>query len=148
MKFYLECSPDWDMKPVHRMSENMLEDYGTLSERELMEEILQELEENTEINASELEIKFDKGKLVLLGVLPNEEELENLIGVLENHLDAEDYELDIELAEGSSKLLKPSKFTEEAEEPEEKKGLEDTLEEIDDDEMDFVDDENFDEEKW
>ncbi len=129
----------------------MIEEYGTLSEEDLVEEILQELEDNTEMDASELEFKFEGGKLHIQGALQNEEELENLVGVLENHLEPEDYEFEIDLVEGELRTLDSDTYAANAVEEssdDSKKFLEESLEEIEDDEVDFSEDEGFDDDKW
>lgn len=126
----------------------MIEEYGTLSEEELLEEIIQDLDENTELDSSELEFKFEGGKLHIYGTLNNEEELENLIGVLENHIDPEDYHFEVDLIEGEHRTLDSSTYGADKVETSEK-FLEETLDDIDDDEIDFVDEEGFDEDdKW
>ena len=127
----------------------MIEEYGTLSEEELLEEIVQDLDENTELDSSELEFKFEDGKLHIFGNLNNEEELETLVGVLENHIDPEDYHFEVDLVEGEHRTLDSSTYGAAAKEESNDKFLEETLEDIDDEEMDFVDEEGFDEDdKW
>jgi len=126
----------------------MIEEYGTLSEEELLNEINQEIEEEGGINISRLEMTFENGKLLIQGELANEEELVNLVGVMENHVDPEDYSMDIELDEGDSALAKV-KFTKQEESPKEEGAyVEETLDNIQDDEMDFVDEEDLDDDKW
>ena len=121
----------------------MIEDYGTLSQEELREEILQELEENAELDTSELKLKFEGKKLFIIGALQNEEELENLVGVLENYMEPDDFELDIDLVEGHG----ASDFEGGEESEAASKPVENDLEEIDD-EMDFVDEEEDIDEEW
>ncbi len=123
----------------------MIEDYGTLSEEELIEEIQQELEENSDIDVAELEFKFEDGRLIVIGTLQDGDELENLVGVLENHIEPEDYELVVDLVDGDhggseaySEKTKSSGGV-----------LEESLEDIEGEEIDFVDDEEFEEDdKW
>lgn len=136
-----------------RSDPRMIEDYGTLSEEELLDEILQELEEISDVDSSELEFKFEGGKLHIYGTLQNEEELENLISVLENHIDPNDYQFDVDLIEGQAP--RPSRGTEELEsEPEaveEEKFMEESLEDIEEEEVEFNEDEgheNEDDDKW
>jgi hypothetical protein len=130
----------------------MIEEYGTLSEEELLDEILQELEEATEVDSSELEFKFESGKLHIYGTLPNEEELENLVSVLENHLDPNDYEFDVDLIEGQARRPARSEEAEPAAEPaEDEKFMEEGLEDVEEqDEVEFVEDEAMeeDDDKW
>jgi hypothetical protein len=135
----------------HRKRLKMIEDYGTLSEDELLEEILRELEEETEIDPNNLEFLFQKDKLVVRGTLQNQEELEYLVGVLENHLEAGDYDLEIELSEGQEEeLIKEEPFSDtKVVDSEDEEYVEEHLEKIDEDEVDFADDEEVDdEEKW
>lgn len=132
----------------------MIEDYGTLSEEELLEEILQELEDSTEIDKDLLEFKFSDGKLHLYGTLQNQEELESLVSVLENHIEPEDYELEVDLVEEQSDrgaLNRGRSFeSEEEDEADEGKLLEESLEELgDEEEVDFIDEEGIDDQdKW
>ena len=129
----------------------MIEDYGTLSEEELLDEILQELEESTEVDSSELEFKFEGGKLHIYGTLPNEEGLENLVSILENHLDPNDYEFDVDLVEGQAR--RPTRKEEievVSEGPEDDKFTEESLEDIEEEEMELEEDEGSeeDDDKW
>jgi hypothetical protein len=131
----------------------MIEDYGTLSEEELLEEIYQELEETTEVDSSELEFKFEGGKLHICGSLQNEEELENLISVLENHVEPNDYQFDVDLIEGQPRRPAPAEdFDAEPSEPvtDEEKIVEESLEDIQEEEMEASDDEGGegDDDKW
>ncbi len=127
----------------------MIEDYGTLSEEELLEEITQELEEN-EIDIAHLEIKFENGKLVAHGTLNNDVELESFIDVLENHLDEGDYELDIDLEEGSSPLITEGSYTGKTPaSSNDDEYVEKRVDEMDEGEIDFADEDSFDDdEKW
>jgi hypothetical protein len=130
----------------------MIEDYGTLSEEELLDEILQELEEATEVDTSELEFKFEAGKLHIYGTLPNEEELENLVSVLENHLDPNDYQFDVDLIEGQARRPARSEEVEVVNESasDEDKFMEESLEDIGEEEMELEEEEGGEEEddKW
>jgi hypothetical protein len=133
------------------MGNEMIEDYGTLSEEELLDEILQELEEVTEVDTSELEFKFEGGKLHIYGTLQNEEELENLISVLENHIDPNDYQFDVDLVEGQApKPALAEELEPEPEAPDEEKFMEESLEDIEEEEVEFVEEEaaEEDEDKW
>lgn len=131
----------------------MIEEYGTLSEEELIQEIMAELEENGEIDPSELDFKFEDDKLKISGTLQNEDELEVLIGVLEDYVDPKDYQCDVELMEEGvdSSLVRERRASREAEdedyeeEEEDEDFDDDGLEEVDEDEMDF--DEDMDEEE-
>jgi len=145
------------MKPGNRVIEGerlMIEDYGTLSEEELLEEIIQELEEETEIDASNLEFHFEEGKLMIHGGLAKREDLEYLVGVLENHVEPSDYKLDIGLLSGENPTAPGVTFTDQQGPPtnEGEEGFrEESLDKVDEDEdeMDFVDEEGIEEdEKW
>ncbi len=124
----------------------MIEDYGTLSEEELIEEIQQELEESSDIDVAELEFKFEDGRLIVIGTLQDGDELESLVGVLENHVEPEDYELVIDLVEGDHG---GSNAYDEKMKSSGGGALEESLEDIEGEEIDFVDDEEFEEDdKW
>lgn len=132
----------------------MIEDYGTLSEDELLVEIKQELDEKSDIDPTQLEFAFEEGKLIIQGTLANGEELETLVGVLENHIDPEDYDLHVELLDGDSETLRTKGFQEGSGNGG-KKGeeiLEEALGDVEDDEMDFVEEDEVDDEdedeKW
>jgi hypothetical protein len=129
----------------------MIEDYGTLSEEELLGEILQELQETTEVDSSELEFKFEVGKLHIHGTLQNEEELESLISVLENHIEPNDYQFDVDLIEGQApRPIPPEDLEAEPEVVDEEKLLEESLEDIQEEELEPVEDEAVeeDDDKW
>ncbi len=130
----------------------MIEEYGTLSEEELIQEIMAELEENGEIDPSDLDFKFEEDKLKISGTLQNEDELEVLIGVLEDYVDPKDYQCDVELMEEGvdSSLVRERRVSRETEdedyeEEEDEDFDDDGLEEVDEDDMDF--DEDVDEEE-
>jgi len=127
----------------------MIEEYGTLSEEELIQEIVNELEESNEIDPSELDFKFEDDKLKITGTLQNEDELEVLIGVLEDYIDPKDYQCDVELMEEGvdSSLTKRRRAIQvdpeeefEDEEEEEEDFDEEGFEEVDEDEADFDED--------
>jgi len=82
----------------------MIEEYGTLSEEELLQEILNQLEESSEIDSSDLDFKYVEDKLKISGTLQNEDELEVLISILEDYVDPKDYQCDVELLEASEGL--------------------------------------------
>lgn len=128
----------------------MLEDYGTLSEEELLQEILEEIKDKNEINTSELEFKFAEGQLIIAGTLKNEKELKHLVDLLENFLDPKEYELEIELHSGNaSNISKSADYEKELESEADSKYFKDELDEIDDDEdMSFDDDADFGDDKW
>lgn len=127
----------------------MIEDYGTLSEEELLEEITQELEEN-EIDISNLEFKFENSKLLVLGSLANDVELESLIDVIENHINEDDYELDIDLEEGSSPLITEGSYTgKNPASSDEEEYMDKHMDDMDEGEIDFADEDSFeDDDKW
>ena len=77
----------------------MIEEYGTLSDEELIQEIIAELEENGEIDPSDLDFKHVDDKLKITGTLQNEDELEVLVGILEDYVDPKDYQCEVELLE-------------------------------------------------
>jgi len=127
----------------------MIEEYGTLSEEELIQEIMAELEENGEIDPSDLDFKFEEDKLKISGTLQNEDELEVLIGVLEDYVDPKDYQCDVELMEEGvdSSLVRDRRAARdvadedyEEEEEEDEDFDDDGLEEVDEDDMEFDDD--------
>jgi len=128
----------------------MIEDYGTLSEGELLTEIKQELEERSDLDVSLLEFNFEGGKLNVHGNLANDEDLQSLVNILENHIDPEDYDLEVELLDGDSTPILPNKkFSTDAEESKDgEAGNEEPLSDMDDDEMDFVEEDEIDDEKW
>ncbi len=116
----------------------MIEDYGTLSEEELIEEIVRQLEQSGQIDASDLEFKFEEDKLIISGSLQTEEELELLSKILEDDLDPKDYKIDIEVIEGISEdFAERSHFEEEEEEEETDDLLEEGLEEVEEEDMNF-----------
>lgn len=122
----------------------MIEDYGTLSEKELVEEIMRQLEQSGQIDASDLEFKFEEDKLTILGSLQTEEEFELLSQILEDYLDPKDYKLDIEVIEGISEdFSERSRFevVEEEEEEEVDDLHEDGLEEVEEEDMDLEEEE-------
>lgn len=115
----------------------MIEDYGTLSEEELLEEITQDLEENTEINPSDLEFRFEEGKLNISGSLQNEDDLELLVGVLENHVEPNDYKFEVDLVEGDRGTIDSESYAAESDTL-----LEESLEDIEgDDDVEYNEDE-------
>lgn len=128
----------------------MIEEYGTLSEEELIQEIMAELEENGEIDPSDLDFKFEDDKLKISGTLQNEDELEALVAVLEDYVDPKDYQCDVELLEEGvdSSLVRDRRpardtdedYEEEEEEEEDEDFDDDGLEEVDEDDMDFDED--------
>ncbi|MFO1462162.1 MAG: hypothetical protein U1F66_00115 [bacterium] len=139
----------------------MIEEYGTLSEEELIQEIISELEESDEIDPSDLDFKFEDDKLKITGTLQNEDELEALISVLEDYVDPKDYQCDVELMEeGVDSTLnkdrriarEPDEDYEEEDEEEDEDFDDDGLEEVEEDELDFEDLEedegDDDEDKW
>jgi hypothetical protein len=135
----------------------MIEDYGTLSEEELVQELIKQLEDNEGIDASDLEFKFEEGKLIISGSLQNEDELEVLVGLLENYIDPKDYECNVELIEGDDRdYAVRSPFEEEIEEDEEEEDeeedlIEEDLEKGEEEEAEFEDEDEdggFDDDKW
>ncbi len=127
----------------------MIEEYGTLSEEELIQEIMAELEENGEIDPSDLDFKFEEDKLKISGTLQNEDELEVLIGVLEDYVDPKDYQCDVELMEEGvdSSLVRERRPARdvtdedyEEEEEEDEDFDDDGLEEVDEEDMEFDED--------
>ena len=134
----------------------MIEDYGTLSEEELLEEIMHRIEENGEIDASDLDFKFEEDRLVITGSLQTEEEIEALTTILEDYLDPKDYSFDIDVAEAPDKTFKKGAFKaapeeeEEFEEDEEDEDFDDEgLEEVDEEDMEIEEeDDDFDDDKW
>ena len=127
----------------------MIEEYGSLSEDELLEEILQELEEETDLDPNSLDFIFEDEKLVVRGTLGSQEELENLVGVLENFVDPSDYELDVELATQEKSSGNGEQGEYESEPLSGDDFEEESLEEMEGDEMGFDDEEGFDDEdKW
>ncbi len=132
----------------------MIEEYGTLSEKELLEEIVNDLKEQTEIDVAELDFVFDEGKLHIQGSVQTGEDLESLVGILDDHLDPTDYQLEIDLLEQP-----PEEVEEEFEEEpgpaagsatEEEDLFEESLDTVEEEEeMELGDDEGgFDDEKW
>ncbi|HCU25556.1 MAG TPA: hypothetical protein DF383_11125 [Deltaproteobacteria bacterium] len=139
----------------------MIEEYGTLSEEELIQEIIAQLEESEGIDPSDLDFKFEEDKLKITGSLQNEDELEILIGVLEDYVDPKDYRCEVELLEeglstGFGKSSRMSKESDEDDEDEEDEDYfeEEGLEEVEEDDLDSDDyededeDEGNDEDKW
>lgn len=136
----------------------MIEEYGTLSEEELIQEIIAELEENGEIDPSDLDFKFEEDKLKISGTLQNEDELEVLIAVLEDYVDPKDYQCDVELLEegvdaslGRNRRRAAAHHEEEDEdedfeEEDDEDFDDDGLEEVEEDELDFDEDEVMDDE--
>ncbi len=113
-----------------------IEEYGTLSEEELIQEIMNHLEENDEIDPSELDFKFEDDKLKITGTLESEDELEALISVLEDYVDPKDYQCDVEILEEAgidSSFGKGARFRRPA--------VDDADEEEDDEEEEDEDDE-------
>lgn len=122
----------------------MIEDYGTLSEEELLEEISQDLTENTDINPENLELRFEDGKLNISGTLQNEDELELLVGVLENHVEPSDYKFEVELIEGDRGTVDSESYAAESDTL-----LEETLEDIEgDEEVEYNEEEEGFEDGW
>lgn len=122
----------------------MIEDYGTLSEEELLEEIMQDLQENTDINPESLDFRFEDGKLNISGSLQNEEELELLVGVLENHVEPSDYKFEVDLAEGDRGTVDSESYAAESDTL-----LEESLEDIEgDDEVEYNEEEEGFDEGW
>ena len=137
----------------------MAEDYGSLSEEELTGEIQRQLDSHPEIDASDLEFKFEDGHLIVSGSLQTEEELEALVHLLENYMDPKDYSMEIEVADVPDReYAERSPFSseedddeEEEEEEEKDEYIEEELEEFEEDEMeegDDLDEDDFDDEKW
>ncbi|HKX12323.1 MAG TPA: hypothetical protein VJP40_04150 [bacterium] len=127
-----------------------IEEYGTLSEEELIQEIMNQLEENVEIDPSELDFKFEDDKLKITGTLQSEDELEALIGVLEDYVDPKDYQCDVEILEEAgidssfgkgARFRRPLKDEEEDEEDED----EDDEEDEDDDDFEYDEEDELDE---
>ena len=123
----------------------MIEEYGTLSEEELIQEIIAELEENGEIDPSDLDFKYVDDKLKITGTLQNEDELEVLIGILEDYVDPKDYQCEVELLEEGvdASLAKDRRRVMEDEDEDEDEDLEED-EDFDDDGLEEVDEEELD----
>lgn len=114
-----------------------IEEYGTLSEEELIQEIMNQLENNDEIDSSELDFKFEDDKLKITGTLQSEDELEALIAVLEDYVDPKDYQCDVEILEEAgidSNFGKAARFRRPAEEDEDEEDEEEDDDEDEDDE--------------
>ncbi len=122
----------------------MIEEYGSLSEEELLQEISQHLEENKEIDASGLELRFEADKLKITGALSTEEELEILITVLEDYVDPKDYLCEVEILEGVDTDLHRQK---EDEEEDEEEVYDEGVHELGEDELAFEEDEADDDEE-
>ena len=121
----------------------MIEEYGKLSGEELIEEITQQIEDETEIDISHLEFSFEEGCLNVTGNLANDEQLQALIDVLENNLDPNDYDLEIEVLESSEEALDES-FEDKLELEEDE-----FSEDAESDEVDFADDDDgYGNDKW
>lgn len=140
----------------------MIEEYGTLSEEELVEEIKKHLEENEGIDASDLEFKHEDDKLLISGTLQNDEELEVLVAVLEDYVDPKDYEMDVELIEASDPEIEERRARRYNDDEDDSEDEEELLEEDLDEEGEDEDEEDaegeleeeedeeggFDDEKW
>jgi hypothetical protein len=128
-----------------------IEEYGTLSEEELIQEIMNQLEDNDDIDPSELDFKFEDDKLKITGTLQGEEELEALIAVLEDYVDPKDYQCDVEILEEAgidSKFGKAARFRAPAVEEDEDEDEEDEDDEDEEDEdFDFEEEDELDEEE-
>jgi hypothetical protein len=121
-----------------------IEEYGTLSEEELIQEIMNQLEENDEIDPSELDFKFEDDKLKITGTLQSEDELEALISVLEDYVDPKDYQCDVEILEEAgidSSFGKAARFRRPAVDDADEEEDEEEEDEEDEDDEDFEYDE-------
>ena len=135
----------------------MIEEYGTLSEEELIQEIVTQLENNGEIDPSDLDFKFEEDKLKITGTLQSEDELEVLLNVLEDYVDPKDYQCDVEILEegvdaGFSDTGRAERNSDE-EDYEDEDFDDDGLEEVDEEDMDMdeteeEDEGGDDEDKW
>ncbi len=144
----------------------MIEEYGTLSEAELLQEIQRQLENHPEIDTTDLELKFEDEQLHIGGSLQTEEELEGLVTILEDYVDSQDYICDVEIVVGvegdfsDRRLFErgvKKKVEEEKEEEEEEfleeEGLEDLeeegLEDVEEDDGAAEEEEDdFEDDKW
>lgn len=130
-----------------------IEEYGTLSEEELIQEIMNQLEDNDDIDPSELDFKFEDDKLKITGTLQSEDELEALIAVLEDYVDPKDYQCDVEILEEAgidSSFGKGARFRRpiaENEEKDDKDEEEEDDEDEDDEDFDFEEEDELDEEE-
>lgn len=126
-----------------------IEEYGTLSEEELIQEIMNQLEENQDIDPSELDFKFEEDKLKITGTLQSEDELEALIAVLEDYVDPKDYQCDVEILEEAgidSKFGKAARFRRPTVEEDEDEEEEEDEDEEDDDDFEYDEEDELDEE--
>ncbi len=127
----------------------MIEDYGNLSEEEMIREIQKQLDNHAEIDSSGLEFKYENDRLIVSGALQTEEEMEALVHILEDYVDPKDYNMEVEIAEASVRVAE--NFEEPFQEEEEDEDELDDLEEFDEEEMeeeDEIEDEEFDDDKW
>ena len=135
----------------------MSEEYGSLSEEEILLEIQHQLEAHPEIDATDLEFKFEEEQLIVSGGLQTDEELEGLVHILEVFMDPKDYTLDVEIVEAPDPEYEARRLLgrDEEEDEDEEELLEDDLEEFDEEEdADDEEDENeaeeddLDDDKW
>lgn len=130
-----------------------IEEYGTLSEEELIQEIMNQLEDNDDIDPSELDFKFEDERLKITGTLQSEDELEALIAVLEDYVDPKDYQCDVEILEeagidsnfGKGARFRREAVEEESDEDEDEDDEDDEEEDEDDDDFDFDEEDELDE---
>jgi hypothetical protein len=129
----------------------MIEDYGSLSEEEMIQEIQKQLDNHAEIDASGLEFKYENGRLIVSGAIQTEEEMEALVHILEDYVDPKDYNMEVEIAEASVRVDENFEEPFQAEEEEEDEDELEDLEEFDEEDMeeeDEIEDEEFDDDKW
>ena len=127
-----------------------IEEYGTLSEEELVQEIMNRLEDNGDIDPSELDFKFEDDKLKITGTLQSEDELEALVSVLEDYVDPKDYQCDVEILEEAgidSNFKKGAAFRRLATDEDEDEDEEDDEEDEDDEDFDLEEEDELDEEE-
>jgi len=121
----------------------MSDEFGTLSEAEIIKEIHHHLENHPEIDSSDLEFKFEDEQLIVHGTLQTEEELEALVHIVEEYVDPKDYLCEVEVIEGAeSDFSDPSEFERGLKKKSEE---EDEDEEDDDEEEDYWDEDDIDE---
>ncbi len=106
------------------------------SEKELAQEIMAQLQENPDIDATDIELHFEDGELHIDGTLQTEEELEALIEVIEEYIDTNDYVCEVEVLENEE--------DEDYEESDFRGSVRDKDSEFEDDELEEVDEEDFD----
>lgn len=133
----------------------MSEEYGTLSEEEILAEIQRQLEAHPEIDAADIEFKFDDEQLIVSGGLQTDEELEGLVHILEVFMDPKDYTLDVEIVEAPDPEYEARRrLGRDAEDDDDEDLLDDDLDDFDEeddedeDEEADSDEDDYDDDKW